>query len=292
MEKDNKTQSHSSFVETYAGDMAKIIENDKEGLVKKIIHEEEENQSQKKNLSPESKRNRIFMFGGILFVLIALVTLFFLFFKKEESTVLVEKQFTPIIFNDKSTFLEVSTLSKDEIMQTILNQVNATEIKNGGVEGIYLMENKQVIGLRRFLLLIKSNFVPDNNIIFLNDNFLMGVVNAGLSSVETNHPRFFILLKINSISDVFDVVRIWEGKMFLDLYKFFEMNLSKDTNYLLAKEFQDGIVENKNARILYDKDGNIVMMYIFADDNSVIITNSKEAAHEIMLRLASAQKKQ
>jgi hypothetical protein len=77
--------------------------------------------------------------------------------------------------------------------------------------------------------------------------------------------------------------------MFSDMRGFFGISLSADTKYLLTKNFEDGIVVNKNARILYDKDNNIVMMYIFADDNSVIITNSTNAAREVILRLAASQ---
>ena len=33
----------------------------------------------------------------------------------------------------------------------------------------------------------------------------------------------------------------------------------------------------------------IVMMYIFADENSVVITNSQNATHEIILRLAGSR---
>ena len=46
---DNKTQN--KVIETYAEDMAEVISNDTEGLVKKIIHAEEEHEALKKNMS-------------------------------------------------------------------------------------------------------------------------------------------------------------------------------------------------------------------------------------------------
>jgi hypothetical protein len=116
----------------------------------------------------------------------------------------------------------------------------------------------------------------------VNNNFLLGAVNGDTKD-------FFILLKMRSISDIFDSLRAWENKMFYDLHGFFGIDVSLQTNYLLTANFQDGIIGNKNARILYDKNNKIVMMYIFADDNSVIITNTENAAQEIMLRLAASQ---
>lgn len=282
MEGKNKTQS--KIVQTYAEDMAKVIQDDKSGLIKKIIHEEKEHEIEKINLSPESKKNKFFMLLSLLFIVLGLATLFFFIFTKDVPIVSIEKQLIPLIFNDKSIFIEVKDFKKEEITQTIFNGVSATKVKNGGIEGIYLTENKQVIGLRRFISLTKVNFIPPNNTLFVNDNFLMGVVNN-----ETKD--FFILLKVRSVDDVFDSLRIWENKMFFDLYGFFGFKVTPETKYLLTANFEDGIVENKNARILYDKDNKIVMMYILADDNSVIITNTKSAGEEVMLRLTTSRVK-
>ncbi|MFA6353952.1 MAG: hypothetical protein WCW93_03390 [Candidatus Paceibacterota bacterium] len=289
-EKNNKTQK--VFAETYAEDMAEVIESNQEGLVKKIIHGEEEQEQEKKNLSPESAKNKFFILGSVLLIILAFFILVFFFLKKDENIVVVEKQFIPIIFNDQSTFLEISGMDNKGIMRTVLSEVNNTKVKGGGLEGIYLTENKQIIGLRRFISLIKSSFIPSDNPLFIKDDFLMGAVLTGLKSTSPNAGDFFILIKVRSTADIFDALRVWEGKMFSDLSGFFGFTLSKETNYLFTKEFQDGIVENKNARILYGEDGNTVMMYVFADNNSVIITDSQPVVHEIMLRLASAQTKQ
>lgn len=278
-------------VKTYAGDVAEVIENDKEGLVRKIIHGEEQREKEKKNLSPKSRKNKMFMLSGFLLIVAAAIILFILFFKKDAGTVPVGSQFVPIIFNDRSSFFEISSLNKEEIVRIILGELNNTKVKEGGVEGIYLTENKKIIGLRRFISLIGSSFVPGENTFFVKNNFLLGVVNSGISA-EKNREGFFVLLKVRGTADIFDALRGWEGKMLSDLSPFLGVNISSDTNYLFTKEFQDGIVNNKNARVLYDKNGKAVLMYIFADDNSVIISNSENAAREIMLRLASSRKKQ
>lgn len=295
---DNKKQptvneDNNKFVKTYAEDMARVLENDKEGLVKKIIHGEQEHEQEKKNLSPESKKNKLFMLIGFILIFLALLILSYFLFKKENiNTVVVEKQFVPIIFSDKSTFIEVSTFNREEVIQTILSQINNNKTKIGGIEGIYLTENKEIVGLRRFISIIKGNFIPDENKLLVDDNFLMGSMLTGLKSSSPTAGDFFILLKTRSITDIFISMRAWEEKMLTDLHKFIGINLSAETNYLFTKDFEDGIVENKNARILRNKEGGIVLMYVFADENSVIITSSEPAINEIILRLASSEKKQ
>jgi hypothetical protein len=287
MEQDNKPQN--VVVETYAEDMAEVIGSDTEGLVKKIIQGEEEHEKEKKNLSPESKQNKIFMLVGALLIIIALGTLSFFILTTKVETVMVEKQFTPLIFNDKSVYPEIVGLKNDEIAQTVLSEINTTSVKARGVEGIYLTENKKIIGLRRFLVLTKSNFIPGGNTAFVSDSFLLGVVKGQASTDNSAGNGFFLLLKVRGTADVFDSMHNWEAKMFSDLHGFLGVSITADTNYLLTKNFEDGIIENKNARILYDKGGKIILMYIFVDENSVVITNSQDTAHEIVLRLASSQ---
>ena len=286
MEKEEKKQH--KIAQTYAEDMAKVLEGEQGGLIKKIIHGEEEHEIEKKNLSSKSIKNKFFMITGGVLLFSTLAVLFFFFFNKDISTVDIEKQFTPLIFIDQNKFLEVKGFDKKAVVQSILNELHNTEIKNGGIKGIYLTENRKIIGWNQFLLLTQSSFKSG---IFVDDNFLFGMVNNIESSISQKGRDFFILLKVRSSVDVFDSLRAWEDKMFFDLYGFFGMDITSLTKYLLTADLEDGIVENKNARILYDQDRQIVLMYIFADDNSVIITNTTLAAREIMLRLASGQVK-
>lgn len=283
----NDTKIQHQIVQTYAEDMAEVLENDKSGLVKKIIHGEEEREREKLNLSPESRRNRFFMLAGFLLFLLGTGVLVYFFYKTDLSTTEIPEQFTPLIFSDRSDFVEIAALNKDKIAQTILNKVLSTEVKAGGVEGFYLTEEKKTVSLRRFLSLIKSNFAP-GGIHIVDDNFLLGVVNVAPELDRPASPDFFVLLKVRSLSDVFETLRAWENKMFLDLHGFFGVAISPDTSYLLTKNFSDGIIQNRNARILYDKAGGIVMMYVLADDNSLIVARSESATREIILRLASS----
>ncbi len=280
-------------VETYANDMAEVLEHDTEGLVKKIIHGEEQHEAEKKNLSPQSRKNKLFMLLGLLMIVSAVAVLAFLFLNRGINTVPVEKQFTPLIFNDLISYQEITGLTKEEIMQAVLNEVNNTPVKIGGVEGIYLRENNRTIGLRRFISAIEGNFTPNRDPFFVSDNFLMGVVNVNKNDKpRTPGEGFFLLLKVRETADIFNDLRNWERKMFLDLHNFIGVSLSADTKYLLTKDFEEGVVDNRSARVLYDNNDNIVLTYVFADENSVVITNSADALHEIVLRLASASQKQ
>ena len=283
------TVTASKVVQTFAGDMAEVIESDKAGLVKKIIHGEEQNEAEKINLSPQSKKNRIFLFISILLIMASCATLAYFASQKGPAAVAVAPQFVPLVFTEKSDYIEVGTFSTPELTQAVLNEVNTTTVPEDGVEGIYLTVNKQIVGLRQFITLINGNFSPDPNPLLVSDNFLMGVVNNAMVATPTQGNGFFILLKVRSNQDIFDSMHAWEPKMFSDLHGFLGITIDSANQYLLTKDFADGVIENKNARILSDNAGNIVLMYVYADDNSVVIASTESAADEIMLRLSGSQ---
>ena len=65
--------------------------------------------------------------------------------------------------------------------------------------------------------------------------------------------------------------------MFHDLSLLFGVSLSPETNYLFNKDWEDGVIQNKNARILKDEAGNTVLSYVFITNRNVLITNSEMA---------------
>lgn len=98
-----------------------------------------------------------------------------------------------------------------------------------------------------------------------------------------------MLIKVRSMLDAFGSMRAWEEKMFSDLHGFFGITVETANKYLLTKPFDDVVIENKNARVLYDNEGNTVFLYVFADDASIVITDGREAVEELILRLGSSR---
>jgi hypothetical protein len=270
-------------VETFTDDMVKVIEDSQGGLIKKIIQEQERHEVEKKNFSPESKRNKLFVLVSLVLILLSVSMLAFLFFQNNDLLTATNPkiELATIIYSDKVKLLPIDGSSSEEIVASVLNEVAEADLKVGGVESLYLTENNAVVGLRKFLALTKSNFVP-GDVSMVGDHFLMGVVNR-------ESKDLFILLKVKSFIDIFPVLRAWENKMFTDLHSFFGVEINPDTSALLTKNFEDGIIENKNARILYDDAGNIVLMYVFVDENNVIFGKNRDAVREAMVRLASSR---
>lgn len=295
MDKDAKL--NKEVAKTYADDIAKIIGSGEGGIVKKIIHGEEEHQREKVEVSPESKKNKMLMFVSLILLTIAVVVFgFLIFFHNPVSTVDVVKSFTPFIFNDKSIYLDVKDLKRDAIIQSIRNEVDTNNIKEGEVEGVYLSVDKKLISFQDFIRLINANLVlnPSIDTGKIDEHFMLGI--AGHNTGDLFNPKrvitggdVFLLIKVRSLPEIFEIFHNWENKMFFDLHDLFNMKVSPETESFLTKNFDNGIIENKNARILYGNENQIVLMYVFVNDNYVLIANKVEVVKEVISRLTASK---
>ena len=125
------TNVDTKMIETYADDMAEVIRDDKEGLIKKIIHQEEEREVEKLNLSPQSRKNKLFIILGSLLMLATVAILFLALTKEDDSTLPIEEQFTPLLFNDKSVFVDISGLNRDKMTEAVLGAIDKSVLKSG-----------------------------------------------------------------------------------------------------------------------------------------------------------------
>jgi hypothetical protein len=271
------------MVETFAGDVAGAIEESHGGLVKQLIKEEETRDAEKIAELPEYKLNNIFMIGSLLLFILAGGIIFYFIPAKTAPAPVVLNMPPLMIFTDQNTDVDLSDLNANEVLQKINDASRDSLVKRGGIEGFNLKKSGQLVGLRKFVEITESNFVP-GSLDFVADNLLVGTMNID----DTRHGTFMII-KARSMQDIFGPMRLWESKIFADLHDMFGVNLNADTSYLSSKEFDDEIIENKNARVLHDKDGKIVLIYIFADDTHVVITDDNDLIHEVITRLAGSR---
>ncbi len=286
---DSEQKLRSKNIETYTGDMAKVLKENKDGLIKRVINEEEEHEAEKKNLSPKSKKNQTLIVVSLSLIIIAFIALVSVaFLHNEVNRLFVATPSSSLIFTDSTDFKPIDGLTSAQVANTFRNQAENVKVKIGGIDGIYLTENNKVVGFKRFNALIESSFDLSKADI-VNDNFLLGSYLNGLKGGSPFAGNPFILLQVKSFFDAFPVMRAWERKMLYDLHGFFGMDITLENNYLFTKNFEDGILANKNARVLKDNGGNIILAYVFVDNTYVVIANSESVINEVSLRINGSQ---
>lgn len=283
--KDKKIDSKGLRVlgmETYSDDMVKTLERNNDGLIKKIIQEQKEKDLEKEKYSIESRKNQVFLLLGLLFFVVSIGVFVFSFLKDKQDVLIESKlRLNPILFTERTSFIPVDNMDKDKIIEKIRQEKYKISPKSGAIQAIYLTEEQKPVNFEKFISLIKGN-VPNTMFSLVQPNFIFG-----LTSLEKKD--LFILLKVKSFSDIFPEMMSWENKIFLDLHSFFDVEINALTNELFSKSFDDYIVQNKNARILLDSDGNMVLLYIFIKNDFVLIVNNEDVAREVIDRINSSK---
>jgi len=279
MQSDEKFKN--KVVHTFSDDMAESLGENQDGSLRELIKEQEEKEEYLASVSIQSPENKVFVAISTVLIVLSLIGLVYIFFIQNSKPVGVTEQFRPIIFVDHTQFVPIDNLKEDQIVNTLKSSFALSTVKLGGVDGYYLTKGKKILDLKDFAK-ITAPSLPQPMLELSNPNFLVGIVKG-----TKNEP--LILIKVKSFEDAFTEMQKWEDKMFFDLHDLFEIPLGKENNVLLNKDFEDGFVNNKNARILYHPNGTIALMYIYADDTSIIITRSSLAAREVMRRLSSSE---
>lgn len=93
-----------------------------------------------------------------------------------------------------------------------------------------------------------------------------------------------LILKIKSYDSAFAGMIKWEEGILEDLNGLFSLE-----NIDYGKGFEDKEIQNKDTRVLKDKNGNLVLIYSFINQKYLVITTGEEPLIEIFRRFSSPQ---
>lgn len=280
---ENEENLKSKVAHTYSDDMVGALGENQSGTVRNLIEAEEEREKLRESLSPQSKKNQLFLALGSLLFVCSLAGIVYTVLTSQGGAVNGPSTYKPLIFSDKTKEIPVGGFNKDTLANTIYNEVENSTLSPGKLENIYLTENKSVISIARMMEILKSNLKPEAYDI-LGSKFSLGVL---YTQKKERHP--FVLMTTKSFQGIFPIMKEWEGKMFYDLHGLFGLSLDPSTSYLMTKDFENGILQNKNARILYTKDNTIAIAYVYLDESNILLTDSEDVVKEIILRFSSTQ---
>ncbi len=271
-------------VHTLSNDIAHEAEAGTPGTIRAIIDAEEGRENEKEHMKIGYSVNQLYMIFGFVALILSVGLLYYFIFFIAVKNNSGENQFVQDAKNmflvDKLDSIEIAGLNKTKSLKIIADESEKVVLPEGQIQAFNLVENKKQLSLARFLQITEANIsLPEGNI--FSSDFMYGVF-----SNKGNHP--FFVFKVKSMNDAFTTMRNWENKMLYDLGQIFNYEISPNTQQLLTRDFEDEIIQNKNARVLYDDLGSIVIMYVYLDDTTVLISNYAGIADEIIERKSSS----
>ena len=244
---------------------------------------------------PKAKRNMLLVGSAVLIAggLVVAGILFFL--QPKEETLAPGLPLAPLIFAEERGEVNATNLDRMRLLGSLRNARQLVQQKIGSIAYLYLTKNiaggKQLMTASEFLRIIEAR-VPASFLRSLENNFMFGYH-------EANGNQPFLILNTTSYGEGYAGMLAWEPYLRLDLSPVFTSaavsgegtvtSTSTPTTSIGGDRFRDRVIKNKDARILFNPDGSILLLYTLLDQQTIIITTNEVTFNEISARLVTSR---
>jgi len=289
MEENKNQQNQSSenikVLRTYTSDMAQVIRDNEISAIKIAMAEKEKRDQGLLYRESEgiNKTKLLLIIGGIILIITAVIVSWIVMQKKNST-----KTITPTVINNSETFILYNSSSDIDVtnisnVAELSSLIEKEDLNTKGTKAlilkIKLADTSERLTSSQFLSLIDSE-APGALVRSLSNDYLLGkYFNPEWSSKNST----FLIFKTNDYNQAYASMLTWEKVMLKDLFVLFNIEI-KDKN-VFERQWKDIIINNKDARVLYDKDGEEILSYVFVDSNNFIITNNTNTLKEILQKI-------
>lgn len=272
-------------VRTFKDDVADAVKT--ENLSVSRIMQKEVIKKEEKKDDPEDKKVKIFyvvigiiagflVIGGIMAITYSLV-----FLKKKEdvnvSQVTVSKPFIRI---EEESKIDINRKTSRDLLVDLNNEIKNPPKTDGVRKIVFTSQDGGTASLDEVLDKFGSRLPAEL------DRSLKRNMFTGINFINGEGEPFFILFG-ESYDSLFAGSIKWEEDLPEDMSILFgkDPNATTTDKYL----FKDVIIENRDARVLLDKDNKIRFFYSILEDNMLFFGNSQRTLKEILARLREAK---
>ena len=302
-----------SPLQTYRSDIEKVIEQKNASVVSVAAAEAEKRAAAPSSLEKSSDLpssvhtpagqtflgRTALVLGGIALLAAAGGIIYFVL-TRDTSVPIAGQLQAPFMFVDKTSLVEVAQSdSRGTLVQSLEAARTNVKLSLGLVERLYparpsaLPEGIPQLLTAPELLAVLAPHVPDTLARTLEPAYLLGV-----HSFDENQP--FLILRVDSYEQGFSGMLAWERTMQADLAPLFARkapihveavqatSTASSTPPFIPTQFVDRIVENRDARVIQNNFGDILLLWTFLSRNTVLITTNEYTLREIISRLSTA----
>ena len=295
---ENSPVNPKSVVRTYKGDLESAIQADHLSSINIAIAENQKKltqiQSEPEEMDPANDSNyslnKIIVFLSVILILAGIIGISIVYIMniKKTSPVAQVQELPSLITTEYKDELNVGTIAKDKFINTLGTRINETQVPANNLYNVYLTTGtssaRRLITASEFIAQAKFN-MPDIVKRTLLPDFMVGMF-----SLDKNLP--FVILKTSSFENTYAGMLTWETNLEKDFRLLFRLPGYQNGGGILAeltpttaKEFNDGVIVNKDIRVLKDEKGQTILLYGIVDKETIIITVSDTAFKEIINRL-------
>lgn len=298
-ETDNKEAEAKNPIKnlrTYQGDVAEIIKNQNASVLtiamaEKNKKEEIQKKEPRKKIDPQIKKNLMLAIASVVLIFLGVSAIagFYIIQKREPVVISENTQISSILPFEEKKVYETQLIEKNKLTEIVEMEKNAWSGNSGEILYIEFSRPNLMQPLQ------PSDFFEDlktqapSSLIRSFGNSMM----FGLFKENSSYP--FLLIEVSSFENAFDGMLRWEQNMYGDIGLIFsEKTISitktepgengEDSNgeaqivnfeAQINDEFEDLTIKNKDARILKNDLGEIVLLYAFLDGKTILIAGNE-----------------
>lgn len=298
---------------TYQGDVAEAIKNQNASVLTITLAEKKKKDKREaeepKQKDPEKGKKIWSVLISVLLIVLGVGTVVVFYYLQKQAPIPVvttpgtAPEETIIGYNTKKG-ISIDTTTREKFISVINGERLGEEIQPNEVAYIFLNKNVQA-GIRALntkeLFAILDTKIPGATLRSFGDQFMFGFFRD-----ERVEP--FLLIRIASYENAFDGMLKWEdtlkddiGTLFLPIHVSGEISAQNseststqavnrvpllDTTQI-NKTFEDETIRNKDARVLKNSNGDVLMLYSFLDKETLLITSNENTLKEMINKLIS-----
>ena len=281
-------------IRTYKKDVAGTIRGQKTSLVRMVLEEQKAQAKKELDESPQSRKNLPLILFSFVFFLLAVGIIYYAFFRtmSDNNTTFTELNTVPLIGTEYNKEIDTTNQKTKELSDSIKKEIANTNVRLDTLEYIYFtqryttsvngkdVESKKITEINDIFNQLHIS-VPSNLLRSLKSDYLFGFHNF-----DGNQP--FLILKTNYYSSTFAGMLEWEKTMLSDVFPLFGVI---PTDELKNRTWIDMVVKNQNIRELLNFNNQIVLAYMFKNQDVLIISTNENTLFEVARRLDLMQEK-
>ncbi|MFZ2523538.1 MAG: hypothetical protein WAW92_04105 [Minisyncoccia bacterium] len=277
MDSENKQQPKPiKALRTYAGDVEEALNKTKSSSAT-IMLAEEKRREEKPQLSiirrpQSSERNRLYLVLSSILLFLAISVIGAVYYLKQNEETVILQQSKALINYTKSVDLNVSSSTREQILQKISNE---RESFGQPANSVLFINTTDVTGEAfpaEELFTRISGKIPADLARSFQDKYMIGVY-----AFDSN--ALFMIIKTDDYQIAYSGMLRWEKNMINDVGRIFSVpqNLMGGNVNFIDEEYK-----NRDLRIVLDSNNKTVLLYTFIDKNTIIITTGEDVLNAIL----------
>lgn len=233
-----------------------------------------------------ASRNTLFAVGGVALIAIGIGLIGFFFFARNNAPapIVIDVTTTPLLPSDETREINISGLTPSAISEQVSNIISSSYQNDTVTQIRFVTQNNGTPVAAPIFFEAATAAIPAS----LSRAFETRMF-AGVYTLNDKHP--FYVIDIDSFDKAFEGMLAWEKDMYSDMGTLMRTDTATNNSIggIVLNTFSDVIIANKDARVLRTSEGNIVILYSFVDEHTLVIADSERAFKEILNRLSTAK---